>query len=85
MSFFSFSAYDAFFFLEMVKRVGAESSKDNSGLQEGARGIEQPPGSGWRRPRRAPTATGSASRPAVGQGAGEEHRINEALVAFETS
>ena len=34
---------------------------------------------------RAQTSARSASRPAVGQGAGEEHRINEALVAIETS
>ena len=85
MSYFSFfSAADVVSFLEMGKRVEG-SSKDNSGLQEGALGIEQLPGSGWRQLQQAPTATEPASRPAIGQGAGEEHRIIGALVALETS
>ena len=84
MSYFSFfSAADVVSFLEMGKRVEG-SSKDNSG-QEGAPGIGQLPESGWQQLRRAPTATEPASRPVVGQGAGEEHRINMALVALETS
>ena len=68
----------------MGKRVEG-SSKDNSGLLEGAPGIGQLPGSGWRQLQQAPTAAEPASRPAVDQGAGEEHRINMALVATETS
>ena len=85
MSCFSFSAVDVvFFFLEMGRRAG-ESSEDSSGLLEVAPGIEQLPGSGWRQLQQARTATELVSRPAVGQGAGEEHRINMALVALETS
>ena len=85
MSCFSFSAVDVvFFFLEMGKRAG-ESSEDSSGLLEVAPGIERLPGSGWRRLQHARTVTEPVSRPAVGQGAGEEHRINTALVAMETS
>ena len=82
--FFFFSAADVVSFLEMGKRVEG-SSKDNSGLLEGAPGIGQLPESGWQQLRRAPTATEPASRPAVDQGAGEEHRIIGALVALETS
>ena len=83
MSCFSFSAV-VFFFLEMGKRAG-ESSEDSSGLLEVAPGIERLPESGWRQLQHVRTATGPVSRPAVGQGAGEEHRINMALVATETS
>ena len=85
MSCFSFSPVDVvFFFLEMGRRAG-ESSEDSSGLLEVAPGIERLPGSGWRQLQHARTATEPVSRPAVGQGAGEEYRINMALVATDTS
>ena len=85
MTFFPyFSAADVVSSLEMG-RTEEESSKDTSGLLERALGIVQLSRSSWRQLQRAQTSARSASRPAVGQRAGEEHRINEALVAIDTS